>query len=76
MWTDELYDEIQSNDRVWYQTPQGQTKTAKAKFYGTYGWVCDRGQGQPVVVTDGVNYLGHKPAKNRKPDPIGRFLAS
>ena len=26
MWTDELFDEIQKGDRVWYETAQGQTR--------------------------------------------------
>ena len=75
MWTDELFDEIQVGDKVWYQTPQGQTHTAKAKFRGPYGWVCDRGRGQPVVINEGANYLGHKKARNRRPDHIGNFLS-
>ena len=25
MWTDELFDEIQKGDRVWYENEQGQT---------------------------------------------------
>jgi hypothetical protein len=57
MWTDELFDEIQTGDKVWYQNPQGQTHTAKAKFRGPYGWVCDRGRGQPVVINEGQTIL-------------------
>jgi hypothetical protein len=39
-------------------------------------WVCDRGRGQPVVVNEGSNYLGHKQAKTRRPDHLGNFLVS
>ena len=74
MWEDELFDEIQVGDKVWYQTPQGQTYSAKAKMIGPMGWVCDRGRGMPIVINEGHNYLGHTPAKNRKPDYLGHFL--
>ena len=74
MWEDELFDEIQKGDKVWYETPQGQTHTAKALMIGPMGWVCDRGNGQPVVINEGHNYLGHKPAKGRQPDHLGHFL--
>ena len=73
MWEDELFDEIQKGDKVWYETPQGQTNTAKALMIGPMGWVCDRGNGQPVVINEGHNYLGHKPAKGRQPDQLGHF---
>ena len=76
MWNDELFDEIQIGDKVWYETPQGQTFTAKAKFQGPHGWVCDRGNGQPVVVNEGSNYLGHSKGRVRKPDHLGKFLVS
>ena len=35
MWEDELFDEIQVGDKVWYETPQGQTFTAKAHMVGS-----------------------------------------
>ena len=41
---------------------------------GPMGWVCDRGNGQPVVINEGHNYLGHTPAKNRQPDHFGHFM--
>jgi hypothetical protein len=74
MWEDELFDEIQKGDKVWYENPQGQTHTAKALMIGPMGWVCDRGNGQPVVINEGDNYLGHKPAKDRQPDHFGHFM--
>jgi len=74
MWEDELFDEIQKGDKVWYENPQGQTHTAKALMIGPMGWVCDRGNGQPVVINEGDNYLGHKPAKGRQPDHFGHFM--
>ena len=76
MWEDELFDEIQMGDKVWYDTPQGQVHKAKAKFQGPHGWVCDRGNGQPVVINEGHNYLGHSKAKNRMPDHLGKFLTN
>jgi hypothetical protein len=41
---------------------------------GPAGWVCDKGDGQPVVVNEGDNYLGHTPAKDRQPDHFGHFM--
>jgi len=41
---------------------------------GPMGWVCDRGNGQPVIINEGYNYLGHTPAKMRTPDHLGHFL--
>ena len=74
MWEDELFDEIQKGDKVWYETPQGQTNTAKALMIGPMGWVCDRGNGQPVVINEGHNYLGHSEGKDRQPDHFGHFM--
>ena len=74
MWTDELFDEIKRGDKVWYETPQGQTHTAKAVMRGPHGRVCDRGNGQPVVVNEVHNFLGFKPGKSRKTDHFGAFL--
>ena len=39
-----------------------------------HGWVCNRGNGQPVVLNEGSNYLGHNKARNRQPDHLGNFL--
>jgi len=75
MWKDELFDEIQMGDKVFYDTPQGQAHSAKAKFRGPHGWVCDRGRGQPVVINEGANYLGHSKGRVRKPDYLGEFLS-
>ena len=73
-WTDELFDEIQKGDKVWYENNVGQTCKAKAVMIGPMGWVCDRGNGQPVIINEGYNYLGHTPAKMRTPDHLGHFL--
>jgi hypothetical protein len=73
-WEDELFDEIQKGDKVWYENNVGQVCKAKSVMIGPMGWVCDRGNGQPVVVNEGHNYLGHTPAKNRQPDHLGHFL--
>ena len=42
MWTDELFDEIQKGDRVWYENEQGQTCKGKAMMIGR----SDAGQGR------------------------------
>ena len=73
-WTDELFDEIQKGDKVWYENNVGQVSKAKALMIGPMGWVCDRGNGQPVIINEGYNYLGHTPAKMRTPDHLGHFL--
>tara|TARA_Y100000593_G_C4273600_1_gene318740 strand:+ start:262 stop:465 length:204 start_codon:yes stop_codon:yes gene_type:complete len=62
-WEDELFEEIQKGDNVCYENPQGQTHSAKAVMRGPHGWVCDRGNGQPIVVNEGDNYLGHTKGK-------------
>ena len=41
---------------------------------GPMGWVLDTGGGDPKVVNEGYNYLGHKPMKGRTPDHLGHFL--
>ena len=79
MWTDEMFEEIQKGDRVWYcgvnddDTVHG---PAKAMMIGPMGWVCDKGDGQPIVVNEGLNYLGHTEGKDRQPDHFGHFINS
>ena len=79
MWTDEMFEEIQKGDRVWYcgvnddDTVHG---PAKAMMIGPMGWVCDKGDGQPIVVNEGLNYLGHTEGKDRQPDHFGHFMNS
>jgi hypothetical protein len=79
MWTDEMFEEIQKGDRVWYcgvnddDTVHG---PAKAMMIGPMGWVCDKGDGQPIVVNEGLNYLGHTEGKDRQPDHFGHFMTS
>ena len=36
--------------------------------------VCDMGDGQPIVVNEGDNYLGHTPVEDREPDHFGHFM--
>ena len=74
MWTDELFDEIQKGDKVYYENQQGQTCKGKAVMIGPMGWVLQLPNGQAKVVNEGYNYLGHKPAKDRQPDHLGHFL--
>ena len=74
MWEDELFDEIQKGDKVYYENQQGQTCKGKAVMIGPMGWVINIGGGRPQVVNEGHNYLGHTPAKMRTPDHLGHFL--
>ena len=74
MWEDELFDEIQKGDRVWYENEQGQTCKGKAVMIGPMGWVIDIGGGRPQVVNEGYNYLGHTKMPGRTPDYLGEFL--
>ena len=74
MWTDEMFDEIQKGDRVWYENEQGQTCKGKAVMIGPMGWVLNTGNGQVKVVNEGYNYLGHTEGKDRQPDHLGHFL--
>ena len=74
MWQDELFDEIQKGDTVYYETPQGQTHKGRAVMQGPAGWVINIGGGRHQVVNEGYNYLGHSKAKVRTPDHLGRFL--
>ena len=73
-WEDELFDEIQKGDRVWYKNNVGQVCKGRAMLRGPEGWVLKTDNGLPKVVNDGYNYLGHTPAKNRQPDHLGAFL--
>ena len=74
MWQDELFDEIQKGDTVYYENSQGQTHKAKAVMMRPMGWICDRGNGQPVIINEGYNYLGHSKGRNRQTDHLGQFL--
>jgi hypothetical protein len=74
MWQDELFDEIEKGDTVYYENPQGQTHKGRAVMRGPAGWVCDRGNGQPVIINEGYNYLGHSKSRKRQPDHQGSFL--
>ena len=73
-WEDELFDEIQKGDKVWYENNVGQVCKAKAVMIGPMGWVLKIPNGQAKVVNEGYNYLGHKPMKGREPDHLGHFL--
>ena len=74
MWEDELFDEIQKGDKVYYENQQGQTCKGKAVMIGPMGWVIDIGSGRPQVVNEGYNYLGHTKMPGREPDHLGHFL--
>ena len=73
-WEDELFDEIQKGDKVWYKNNVGQVCKGRAMLRGPEGWVLKTDNGLPKIVNDGYNYLGHTPAKNRQPDHLGAFL--
>ena len=70
MWEDVLFDEIQKGVKVWYENEQGQTCKGKAMLLGPMGWVLKVRNGQPKVVNEGYNYLGHKKMPGRTPDYI------
>ncbi len=72
-WEDELFDEIQKGDRVWYENQQGQTCMGRAMLLGPAGWVLKTKTGVQVV-NEGHNYLGHTPRPGRTPDHLGHFL--
>ena len=55
MWEDELFDEIQKGDKVYYENEQGQTCKGKAMLLGPMGWVLKITNGQPKVVNDGYS---------------------
>ena len=76
MWEDELFDEIQKGDQVWYENEPGQTCKRKAMLLGPRGWVLKVRHGQPKVVNEGYNYLGHTKMPGRTPDYLGQFLNS
>ena len=73
MWEDELFDEIQKGDDVYYENEQGQTCKGTAMLIGPAGWVLKIANGSKVV-NEGYNYLGHSKGKNRQPDHLGKFL--
>ena len=73
-WEDELFDEIQKGDKVWYKNSHGQVCSGRAMLLGPAGWVVKIRNGQPQVVNEGYNYLGHKPMKGRTPDHFGHFM--
>ena len=73
-WQDELFDEIQKGDTVYYENQQGQIHKGKAVMRGPAGWVINIGGGRPQIVNEGYNYLGHSKGKNRQPDHLGKFL--
>ena len=61
MWEDELFDEIQKGDQVWYENEQGQTCKGKAMLLGPMGWVLKVRNGQPKVVNDCLLYTSPSP---------------
>ena len=75
-WTDECFSEIQKGDKVWYESPQGQTFSGKAVMVGPHGWVLNTGgrHGTAKVVNEGSNYLGHRPGRGRSPDNFGHWM--
>ena len=73
------YSDIMIGDTVYYSTPQGQVgkgKTViigKTVIMGDHGWVVNRGNGQPQVVTL-ENFVKFNKGRNRREDFIGKFL--
>ena len=76
MWEDELFDEIQKGDKVWYCGDENDDTVygpAKAMMIGPMGWVLKIANGSKVV-NEGYNYLGHTPRPGRTPDHLGKWL--
>ena len=73
MHKDEMFEEIQIGDKVFYFNQRLQECSGRALMRGQAGWVvsCEHG---PVVVNEGNNYAGHTPGKTRRPDHMGAFL--
>ena len=75
-WEDEMFDEIQKGDKVWYKNQQGQVCKGKAVMVGPAGWVLDCAHGSQVVGHN-TNYAGHKHSKGRREDDhFGKWLNS
>ena len=74
MWTDEMFDEIQVNDKVYYFNTKLQECSGKALMRGPAGWVVVIEDGDTVVVNEGDNYAGHTEGKKRVKDHLGEFL--
>ena len=67
------YSDIMIGDTVYYSTPQGQAGKGKTVIIGDHGWVVNRGNGQPQVVTR-ENFVKFNKGRNRREDFIGKFL--
>ena len=50
MWEDELFDEIQKGDDVYYENEQGQTCKGTAMLIGPAGWVLKIANGSKVCL--------------------------
>ena len=73
MWEDELFDEIQKGDKVYYFNDRLQECSGKAIMVGPAGWVISD-DGVTVVVNEGDNYAGHTKGKDREPDNFGHWM--
>ena len=73
MWEDELFDEIQKGDTVYYFNDRLQECKGKAIMVGPMGWVISN-DGVTVVVNEGDNYAGHTKGKDREPDNFGHWM--
>lgn len=67
------YSDIKVGDTVYYSTPQGQVGKGKTVIMGDHGWVVNRGNGQPQVVTL-KNFVKFNKGRDRREDFIGKFL--
>ena len=77
MWEDELFDEIQKGDKVWYcgaPTMHTVHGPAKAMMIGPAGWVCDKGDGQPIVVNEGFELPGTHRRQGQRTRSLRAFL--
>jgi len=73
-WKDECYGDIHKGDLVYYLNRQEQVCRGRAVMMGPMGWVLNRGNGQPAIVGEFENYLGHNPGNHREKDHLGEFL--
>jgi len=67
------YSDIMVGDTVYYSTPQEQVGKGKTVFRGDHGWIVNRGNGQPEVVTP-ENFVKFNKGRNRRVDFLGNFL--
>ena len=74
LWEDEMFEEIQIGDKVFYFNERLQECSGDALMRGPAGWVVVIKDVNTVVVNEGDNYAGHTESKKRVKDHLGEFL--